>query len=298
MKYTFSDEEGEASDATSTRRSTRQSGTGTPADLSRPTVTASGRQIRSRVGGTYGESLLSGQATTDRQSPATGDYAHSEASEDVRPHHGRSTRSGGAKLAVNGRGRSWRNIDTYNSLDEMDDEDDAASTGNEWNSEDNADDADDGGDDEGDEDMDDEAGEEERLQSSLVVRLRYRKSPAAIKLSSPDPPSDLHAEGASSKPPPTIAAAHAPINGHSSDMLPAHTSTHGPPNGTIDRYLSKPQQPPTHSPFFSAQTAVAQATASSVASVTQPFQGAPAHALKHGSSPNGLQPGVPPALGT
>ncbi|KAJ9661748.1 hypothetical protein H2201_006419 [Coniosporium apollinis] len=298
MKYTFSDEEDEASDATSTRRSTRQSGTGTPAELSRPTVTASGRQIRSRVGGAYGESLLSGQATTDRQSPATGDYAHSEASEDVRPQHGRSTRSGGAKPAVNGRGRSRRNIDTYNSLDEMEDEDDAASTGNEWNSEDNANDADDAGDDEGDEDMDDEAEEEERPQSSLVVRLRYRKSPAAIKLLSPEPPSDPNAERDIHKPPPTITAAQAPTNGHSHNTTSAHSSSFGQPNGTIDRYLSKPQQPPTHNPYFSAPPAATRPTVSGIASVAQPFQGAPPHALKPNALPNGLQPGVPPASGT
>ena len=61
MKYTYSDEEDEGySDATSTRRSTRNTGTHTPAEPSGPTVTLSGRQVKSRHGGAYGESLLSG----------------------------------------------------------------------------------------------------------------------------------------------------------------------------------------------------------------------------------------------
>jgi hypothetical protein len=61
MKYTYSDEEDEGySDATSTRRSTRNTGTHTPAEPSGPTVTLSGRQVKSRLGGAYGESLLSG----------------------------------------------------------------------------------------------------------------------------------------------------------------------------------------------------------------------------------------------
>jgi hypothetical protein len=61
MKYTYSDEEDEGySDATSARRSARNTGTHTPAEPSGPTVTLSGRQVKSRLGGAYGESLLSG----------------------------------------------------------------------------------------------------------------------------------------------------------------------------------------------------------------------------------------------
>ncbi|KAF2095253.1 hypothetical protein NA57DRAFT_44903, partial [Rhizodiscina lignyota] len=75
MRYTFSDDEDEYSDAVSTRRSTRNTGANTPADPSKPTVTASGRQVRGRLGGVYGEPLLSGQTSGNRASPAgTGDY--------------------------------------------------------------------------------------------------------------------------------------------------------------------------------------------------------------------------------
>jgi hypothetical protein len=64
MKYTYSDEEEESySDATTSRRSTRNTGTHTPAEGLAPTVTMSGRQVKSRHGGAYGESMLSGTHT-------------------------------------------------------------------------------------------------------------------------------------------------------------------------------------------------------------------------------------------
>lgn len=169
MKYTFSDDEGEPdSDALSVRRSTRNSGRETPAAAG-PTVTASGRQVRSRATGMYGESLLSGQ-TTERASPATGDYVRSDVSEEPQqPARGRATRA--TNNAVNGWPKGRKHIETYNSVDEMDDEDDATS----W----------DGGDEDEDEpdqmDIDDEendsageASEDDQL-SSLIVRLRYPK---------------------------------------------------------------------------------------------------------------------------
>ncbi|KAF2263901.1 hypothetical protein CC78DRAFT_464660 [Lojkania enalia] len=171
MKYTFSDEEDIYSDATDVRRSARQSGRETPAAPAGPTVTASGRHVRSRAAGLYGESLLSGQ-TTERASPATGEYIRSDASEEPQqPTHGRSTRA--ATQTANGWPRGRKHIETYNAVDEMDDEDDATS----W----------DGGDedeDEGDQmDLDDEddfgeqtsEDEEEQGPKSLVVRLRYPK---------------------------------------------------------------------------------------------------------------------------
>jgi hypothetical protein len=168
MKYTFSDEEDEGSDARSMRRSTRTSGRESPAAPAGPTVTASGRHVRSRATGMYGETLLSGQ-TTERASPATGDYVRSENSEEPqRPAHGRATR--GANNAADNWPKGRKHIETYNSLDEMDDEDDATS----W----------DGGDEEEDApepmDMDDEdesgqdASDEEE-HKSLVVHLKYPK---------------------------------------------------------------------------------------------------------------------------
>src|SRR3954462_6248875 len=64
MKYTYSDEEDEGhSDATASRRSTRNTGTHTPAEDLAHTVTLSGRQVKSRQHGAYGESILSGAST-------------------------------------------------------------------------------------------------------------------------------------------------------------------------------------------------------------------------------------------
>jgi hypothetical protein len=119
MKYTFSEEEDEGySDATSTRRSTRNTGTHTPAEPAGPTITQSGRQVKSRQGGTYGESMLSGQATTAD--------AISDDSEGI---VGGRPRRAAANHSKNGwPGRGGRHIEGYNDVDEMssDEEGDAS----------------------------------------------------------------------------------------------------------------------------------------------------------------------------
>ncbi|RKF73328.1 hypothetical protein GcM3_094006 [Golovinomyces cichoracearum] len=59
VKYTLSDEEeDEKTDLHSSRRSTRNSGTGTTTEINQPTITQSGRHVKLRQGGTYGESVL------------------------------------------------------------------------------------------------------------------------------------------------------------------------------------------------------------------------------------------------
>ncbi|KAF2143032.1 uncharacterized protein K452DRAFT_248761 [Aplosporella prunicola CBS 121167] len=188
MKYTFSDDEDELTDATSTRRSTRNSGYGTPNEVSGPTVTASGRQVRSRVGGTYGETLLSGQAGED-QSPMTADYERSGTDEPRA--NGRLTRSGRSGAGRAGRRRT--HIDGWNSVDEMDDEDDAS--GGEWG----------GGDDDeeeepqldDDEEDFDEASDDDELDvmpngGPLVVKLHVAKSRlAAMSLGTQDNKMDI-----------------------------------------------------------------------------------------------------------
>ena len=170
MKYTFSDEEDEGSDARSMRRSTRNSGRESPAAPAGPTVTASGRHVRSRATGMYGESLLSGQAA-EGASPATGDYMRSDGSEEPqRPTHGRATR--GANNAVDSWPKGRKHIETYNSLDEMDDEDDATS----WDGGDEEEDVPDQMDVDDDEDEPSEdASDDEEEQKSLVVHLKYPK---------------------------------------------------------------------------------------------------------------------------
>ncbi|KAL2358745.1 hypothetical protein BJ546DRAFT_960924 [Cryomyces antarcticus] len=176
LKYTYSDEED--SDATSTRRSTRHSGVSTPAG---PTVTASGRQVRPRVGGAYGESTLSGQAIGG-VSNEFGELEDSETSGAPRSGVNRATRSGG-RVAVDGLVKKRKHIDGYNSLDEMGDEEDAASTGGEWDGDNDDDDEVDQRLDESDEDedMSEDDTEEDATPQSLMVTLRY-KSPADAKL--------------------------------------------------------------------------------------------------------------------
>lgn len=166
MKYTFSDEE-EESDALGVRRSRRGSGRGTPAAPAGPTVTASGRQVKSRATGAYGESLLSGQQG-DAPSPASGEYARSNASEEPYATRGRATRANGKE--ANGRRPGRAHIETYNSVDEMDD-DEATS----W----------DGGDEDEEEpepmELEDDAEDsapdtsEDEEPKSLVVHLKYAK---------------------------------------------------------------------------------------------------------------------------
>ncbi|KAE9983662.1 hypothetical protein EG328_009619 [Venturia inaequalis] len=171
LRYTYSDEgEGEGDDsgsADTNRRSTRNSGVATPADPSRPTVTASGRQVRSRMGGMYGESLLSGHADTDGAS-ATENYS------DVSEQPGRPTRAS-RRGESNGRSKPRKQIEGYNSLDELDDEDDAMSSGHDWDAGDE-DDADDNLVDEDEDDMSGESEDQDIEPKSLIVTLRYMKS--------------------------------------------------------------------------------------------------------------------------
>ena len=125
MKYTYSDDEDEAySDATTSRRSTRNTGTHTPAEgLGGPTVTLSGRQVKSRKGGAYGESMLSGT-----QTPAIAVGGFDGACEEPEHDESSGARSRPRRAAAGNRGLSgWaskgRHIEGYNSVDEMDDDD-------------------------------------------------------------------------------------------------------------------------------------------------------------------------------
>lgn len=119
MKYTYSDEEDEVySDATTSRRSTRNTGTHTPNEG--PVVTLSGRQVKSRQGGTYGESILSGA-----HGPAENNGTSEEPEDGV--DGARPRRAATTKTTSNGWATSKSHIEGYNSVDEMDsDEDDAS----------------------------------------------------------------------------------------------------------------------------------------------------------------------------
>lgn len=122
MRYTFSEEEDDEgySDDTSTRRSTRNTGTHTPADG--PTITQSGRQVKSRQGGAYGESMLSGQVTNGDAATATEEMS-GEVDEIA---GGRPRRAAVTNSAKNGYPK--KNIDNYNDVDDMssDEEGDAS----------------------------------------------------------------------------------------------------------------------------------------------------------------------------
>jgi hypothetical protein len=164
----------------STRRSNRQSGISTPAEPTGPTFTASGRQVRARVGGTYGETRTGGTHTHEADNSEAMALCDDSAQEPQDEPMGR-TRSRGVvpKPQTNGK---RKHIDGYNEVDDMDDESEASMSGEEWNGGDDDDEVDDNiVDDEDDEDADrsDSAGtadeEDELSKPSLLVSLRYPK---------------------------------------------------------------------------------------------------------------------------
>ncbi|KAH6622133.1 hypothetical protein C7974DRAFT_435169 [Boeremia exigua] len=159
QRYTFDDGEDFDSDDAPVRRSGRQSARDSSPLQTGPTVTASGRQVRSRAIGLYGETLHSGQ-TTDRASPATGDYVRSDVSEE--PRQSRSTRAGN-------RSHLSREMDS-------EEDDDATS----WDGGDEDEDEPDRMDVDNDEDDGaEQSSEDEQEPDSLVVTLHYRTKPSA-----------------------------------------------------------------------------------------------------------------------
>lgn len=153
MRYAYDDDDDFDESDYSVRRSGRHSDRSTPAESNGPVVTASGRQVRAREGGMYGESLLSGQSTA-ADSPATMDGSEG------------STRA--SRQATRGGMPRKRNFDEiYNGTDE---EDDAASSGG-WNSADNEDEGDQDGSD-ADDDLSDAPESDEEEVASLVVKLK------------------------------------------------------------------------------------------------------------------------------
>ena len=225
LRYNFSDMDDVDSDDAPVRRSGRQSRE-SPAPQTGPTVTASGRQVRSRATGAYGETLHSGQ-TTDRASPATGDYVRSEVSEE--PQRGRSTRVG--------------NRSEPRGLNHTVDSDDEDATS--W----------DGGDEEDEPepmDVDDEEDEEEASadeqdpeQHSLMVTLHYGKGkPADMKEEAPSVPtpdpseSTVLSNGISSRP--VVVAASAPVLSTADISAPPFTAP--TPPYTAPEEASKPEQ--------------------------------------------------------
>ncbi|KAI4148853.1 MAG: hypothetical protein LQ341_001466 [Variospora aurantia] len=258
IKYTFSDEEEGGSDALSTRRSNRHSGLSTPAEPARPTVTASGRQVRSRHGGTYGETILAEQRDRGPNSSLGGVNGTEDDGESriSTTQAGRATRKKRRQLR--------QQIGDYASTDGPDDETDVTSSGHEW---DGGDEDEDGDDDhsEDDEEMKDDISEDEldadeghRPQRSLVVSLRYPKSPPMPAASTPSeiPGSVTESNGISNQAPPPEANPFAkpapfttilsPVNGVSSTAngTVVNTEQHGIVRNSLTPSSETPQTVP------------------------------------------------------
>ncbi|KAL8669712.1 MAG: hypothetical protein Q9168_005711 [Polycauliona sp. 1 TL-2023] len=251
IKYTYSEEEDGGSDALSSRRSNRQSGVSTPAEPSRPTVTASGRQVKTRHGGAYGEAILSGQHANE----STASVGGGDGADDVEQQPIAGVRGGRATRGSKTQGpRAAINDDI--SSDEMEDGSDATDSGQEWDGGD--DDADDHADDEVEDDEMNDAISEDELAAedgsleprSLVVSLRYpQKTPNVILPTAKhiETMPDLNSVSDQAPPPeanpfavPTSTKAHLP-NGFTSSV--SETRALSPGNETSPR-------PPFQQPAF------------------------------------------------
>lgn len=169
MRYTFSDGEEEDSDIHSGMRSTRNSGYGTPQENG-PTVTASGRQVKARVGGMYGETMLVDQRKELESEQRTS--ASAEPGDDSSVVNGRQPRGIHSRSA---RGRYAEGLESESESDAPEPSEKEWS-GNEDEPDDDSEPEFEEGEDE-DEEMSEVAGvddDDENTQESLVVQLRYR----------------------------------------------------------------------------------------------------------------------------
>lgn len=190
MKYTFSDGD-EDSDSMS-RRSTRNA---TPLETG-PTITASGRQVRPRVGGVYGETMHYDQRRDLEQVLGESGVEDSEDMPTTAP-SGRPMRA-----ATRQSNTVTRQRETYDADgDEGSDSDDAQSSGKEWSGNEEEPDAEESEELDEDEDVSDDeelehedVREDENTVESLVVKLSYRKKPE------PDRPSSLQSSWPKEKP--------------------------------------------------------------------------------------------------
>ena len=179
IRYTYSDDEG-GSDSFSTRQSNRNSRNSTPVEPTAPTFTASGRQVRSRHGGAYGESMRSNKADV-LEIRSNGGMEVAEKDDENHFVSRSRPRRAAQHNGVQPKPQARKHIEGYNSLDSMNDESDAASSGG-WECGDDDDSDDHVEQDEEDEDVEmsdveiNDSGEEElHGQRSLVVALRYLK---------------------------------------------------------------------------------------------------------------------------
>jgi hypothetical protein len=218
MKYTFSD--GEEDSDSSMRQSTRNA---TPLD-SGPTITASGRQVKPRVGGSYGESMHYDQRRELEQTLGDSGVEDSDDMPTTLP-SGRSQRVSAMGAGTRPRRPpAARTREVYNGDDDMDtdESDEAQSSGKEWSGDENdADDADDDsepdfdGDEEEDVSGDELDDDEPEEPESLVVKLSYRKPKPFSILDSPEVAKTNGLPVLSPKPPAQLGAVPEPIIGFS-----------------------------------------------------------------------------------
>lgn len=206
MKYTYSDDEDVyGSDFTSSRRSTR-TGTHTPAEGLAPTTTLSGRQVKPRHGGAYGESIPSGAHNTVI---SIGGYDGTSEEPEIEPNAGGRPRRAAAPKSTGWVSKGGRHIDGYNSVDEMsdDDEDDASEQdyGDDEDEDDEVvvesdiDEPDDVTDEEDPEMMEGLEGEKRSLVVKLPVKTPTPEKERIVKLRlTPEEPSQSTATGTAS----------------------------------------------------------------------------------------------------
>lgn len=176
MRYTYSDGE-EDSDATSGQRSGRTSAYATPSEIG-PTITSSGRHVKSRLGGMYGESLpLDQRREIDREQD---EKQSNNGDGDTVQATGRHVRP-----VARGRGRYAEGLQSESETDAG-----AESSGKEWSgNEDESDESepeaefDDGEEEDGDMTGIEDEEEDDNTQESLVVQLRYRPGSKLASLS-------------------------------------------------------------------------------------------------------------------
>lgn len=288
-KYTFDDgEDIFDSDAMSTRRSTRNA---SPSD-SGPVVTASGRQVKPRVGGVYGESLSTDQRQEHDYNASMSQADATEDSGDEMPAtapNGRPMRSARAKPTKSAVSSRERYGDGNDDMDTESDE--PQSEGQEWSGDENEpDDEESDGDDMADEVSEDElVADEGDMQRSLVVQLRYRpkKTPVPPSSRARTPAMDANVTGKPQGDDTTVDQQHesAPQSQHglggSTPMVISPAKPPTPPNMPQPPSAQHQQPPPpqrvyqtyadlnsTHPPLASSFSAAPAAPPSMAPSAT------------------------------
>lgn len=277
LKYTYSEDEGTFSeDEPSARRSTRNAApTEASTQSRRPRFTASGRQIRSRAGGLYGEALLYGQRD------GADDEEFDEEEDDSRPQR--------ARTSMNPNGYSGYAAEDLE--DASDVHSSANDSGNEWRGVDDDLENDFEGDDE-EEASADESDENDEPES-LVVQLRYSKGDAPsnpeIQVDKPPPVKDVEMKDSGA-----FAAASDSVQAPPSAPHPAVAAVQQlPVNTHVSSAVPMPQMPPQSVPAMTAPSiepvpkSPELISQGSMATSTQPSQvahTAGTEALKHTST--------------